>query len=186
MAELKFSSVSWLLLFHKCNLVDSFKCLILKKASFLNANVTFVKHLNEAKLNSKDSLLILGKSADLKHLQSTDLGSTLHDLDIHEVVSHCSHCNFNQINFNLAFKFKKWFSESLNHLCATPKEEDGSKKPANGTSVSWLNRLQISLISNKCSRTNTPSRAGLVTKVVRQNQYGENQFILVSVFLYLF
>lgn len=57
------------------------------------------------------------------------------------------------------------------------KEDEAAKA---GTHVSWLNKLVINKISNKCSRNNTPSKAHLVTKAVKHNCFSENQLILVN------
>ena len=75
----------------------------------------------------------------------------------------------------------KWYTESINYIC--PKKDKDDTKPsinATGSSVSWLNKLLIHKISNKFSRNNTPSRANLVSKVVKSNSYGDNQLILVA------
>lgn len=59
-------------------------------------------------------------------------------------------------------------------------EDGNNSKPANGSNISWLNKFMVHTVSNKCSRNNTPSRAHLITKIVRQNCYAENQLILVA------
>jgi hypothetical protein len=59
----------------------------------------------------------------------------------------------------------------------TKEEEDSGKT---GSNVSWLNKLVINKLANKCSRNNTPSKAHLISKVVKNNCYSENQLILVS------
>jgi len=134
-----------------------------KKAGVLNAALTFVKSLNEVSLKPNDSLLLIGKSKDLKSVQSSHLASVLKDLEVPET----------------------WFSESIRYLC--PKKEknlDESKteesQSKSGSNVSWLNKLIINKISGKCSRNNTPSKAHLVTKAVRSNCFSENQLILVA------
>lgn len=60
---------------------------------------------------------------------------------------------------------------------ATEESDDGLSKAA---TLSWLNKLFIHKLSNKCSRNNTPSRAHLITKWVRQHTIGNNQLIVVS------
>jgi probable aminopeptidase NPEPL1 len=55
-----------------------------------------------------------------------------------------------------------------------------ASKASHGASVSWLNRFVIHTLSGKCSRDNTPSRAHLITKHIRNNPFGENQLILVA------
>ena len=65
-------------------------------------------------------------------------------------------------------------------MCPTKKLDDNGTKLANGTSISWLNRLTINAISAKCSRYNTPSRAHLITKVVKSNCFSDNQAILIA------
>lgn len=65
-------------------------------------------------------------------------------------------------------------------MCPAKKKDDDGTKLANGTSISWLNRLSINAISAKCSRYNTPSRAHLITKVVKSNCFSDNQAILIA------
>lgn len=80
--------------------------------------------------------------------------------------------------------FQKWFHESINYLC--PKKEAAGEtsdesKQASGSSVCWLNKLCIQKVSNKFSRTNAPSRASQIPKLIRSSSYSNNQHILVSI-----
>lgn len=65
-------------------------------------------------------------------------------------------------------------------MCPVKKTDEDGAKLANRTSISWLNRLSINTISAKCSRYNAPSRAHLITKIVKSNCFSDNQTILVA------
>lgn len=122
-------------------------------SGLLNVNLNYVKTLSEITLNKTDSILVLGQSKDLRVLETTHLSSGLKDLEIPD----------------------SWFNESINYLCASKNSES-----ANGSNVSWMHKLIMHKISNKCGRNNTPSRAHLFTKVVKQNSFSDNQIILVT------
>ena len=126
----------------------------------LNVNLNFVKTLSEISVNKTDSLLIVGQAKDLKVLNYSHLITILKKLEIPEL----------------------WFNESIAYLCPKKEKQDESEPTANGSSVSWLNKLLMHKISSKCNRNNTPSRAHLITKVARQQCYSENQIILVIFF----
>ena len=49
-------------------------------------NLNFVKSLGEISVGQSDSILIVGKSKDLKHVEACHLGTVLNDLDIPESV----------------------------------------------------------------------------------------------------
>jgi len=86
------------------------------------------------------------------------------------------------------YLFQQWFKESIGFLCEKKDkssqsehvDEASAPKTSAGSNISWLNKLIIHKITNKLSRNNTPSRAHLISKAVRQNAYSENQLILVS------
>ncbi len=123
----------------------------------LNVNLNFVKTLSEITTKKTDSLLVVGQAKDLKVLDYSHITTILNTLEIPE----------------------QWFNESISYLCPKKGKIDESESSASGSSVSWLNKLVMHKISSKCSRNNTPSRAHLITKVVRQQCYSENQIILV-------
>ena len=68
-------------------------------------------------------------------------------------------------------------SESLNYVI--PGTSGDNDKEPKGSSVSWTNRLIVNKIDDKFSRHNTPSRAHSLSKIVKDNCYGENQLIVV-------
>jgi hypothetical protein len=80
----------------------------------------------------------------------------------------------------------KWFHESISYLCPKKETNEESTNVASGSNVSWLNKLIISKMSSKCSRNNTPSKANLITKIIKQNCFSENQLILVIITINLF
>jgi len=125
-------------------------------SGLLNVNLTFVKSLSDVTLKKTDSIVVVGQSKDLKSLETTHMGSVLKDLEIPET----------------------WFNESISYLC--PKKDKSSEDQASGSNVSWLNKLVMHKISSKFSRNNTPSRAHLITKVIKQTCFSENQMILVA------
>lgn len=139
------------------------------KSGLLNVKLNFVKTVSDAGLKKSDSLLIVGKGRDLRQIQVSHVSSLLTELQIPD----------------------QWFTESMTYLCPPKKdlaatanngnssEESSTTKPTTGTSVSWLNKLLIHKITDKCSRNNTPSRAHLFAKCVKQNSYASNQLILV-------
>lgn len=63
------------------------------------------------------------------------------------------------------------------------KSKDESAKSSTtrspDSSISWLNKLIIATLSEKCSRNNTPSRAHQLTKILNRNSYGDKQLILI-------
>lgn len=125
------------------------------KSSLLNVTLDFVANLSDAKLAEDSSMLILGQSKNLKKVTLPEISATLEQLKV----------------------TPSWYTESITYL--TRSKREGGEAP--GSSVSWLNKLCISKISSVCSRTNAPSRANLVPKMVRANSYGsKTQHILVA------
>jgi probable aminopeptidase NPEPL1 len=74
----------------------------------------------------------------------------------------------------------KWYNESIEYLSKKKSKSDDGNEKSTGSSVSWLNKFIIQTLSNKFSRNNTPSRANLITKLVRQNTFGEKQTIVIA------
>jgi len=74
----------------------------------------------------------------------------------------------------------------LEYLCPKKASNNSEKElsqaadAASGSSVSWLNKLVMHKISSTASRNNTPSRAHLVTKAVKQVSFSETQIIVVA------
>lgn len=114
-----------------------------------------MKTLVEIQAKKIDSLLIIGQSKDLRTLKTDHVSSYLKSLEVPE----------------------NWFNTSIDYLC--PKKSN-PEETASGSNVAWLNKLVMHKISSKASRTNTPSRSHLITKVVRQASFSENQTILIS------
>lgn len=127
-------------------------------SGLLNVNLNFVKTLSEIPLKKNDSFLIVGQGKDLKTLNKSYFETVLKDLEIPE----------------------SWFEESLNYLCPSKEKKEDSEQAASGSSVAWLNKLVMHKISSKASRNNTPQRSHLITKVVKQAAFSENQAILVA------
>jgi probable aminopeptidase NPEPL1 len=125
-------------------------------SGLLNVNLNFVKSLNETSLKKTDSILIIGQSKDLATLNPNNIDSVLKALDVPE----------------------QWFTSSQQYLC--PSKEKSTDEAANGSSVAWLNKLVMHKISSTASRNNTPSRAHLITKVVKSASFSENQVILIA------
>ena len=130
----------------------------------MNVNLNYVTNPNNVELTSKDSLLLIGKSKDLRQVQFHHLSKQLDQLEIPH----------------------QFYTESINYVAPVKKdksleETSSESKPASGSSVSWLNRFIIQSISGKVSRNNTPSRAHLITKQIASNSFSDNQLILVIV-----
>lgn len=131
--------------------------LILKKESTLNVNLKYVKTFDEVTLNKTDSILLLGKSKDLRKIKFDSLEKPLSSVQIP----------------------KQSFQESVNYIAAKVQSADGTKQE-NGSFASIYNRLIINKIPNNFSRHDTPSRAHTVSKVIADNSYGANQLIVVA------
>lgn len=127
-------------------------------SGYLNVNLSFVKTLSEINFKKSDSLLVVGQAKDLKTLDASHVTNVLKALEIPET----------------------WFNDSLGYLCPKKEKNKESEPAASGSSVAWLNKLIMQKITNKCSRYNTPSRAHLITKIVKQTCFSENQTILVA------
>lgn len=132
------------------------------KAGYLNVNIEYVTKVEQVTLTKHDSLLVVGKARDLKRVQSQHLNSALKQLEIPE----------------------NWFDESIAYLSPAKKDKTGAEEADDGLSkaatLSWLNKLFIHKLTNKCSRNNTPSRSHLITKWVRQHTIGNNQLIVIA------
>ena len=59
-----------------------FICFFLKKGEVLNVNLSFVTNVNQVKLNNNDSLLLIGKSKDLRKVNHESLSKPLSELQI--------------------------------------------------------------------------------------------------------
>lgn len=128
-------------------------------SGLLNVNLNFVSSLQETTLQKSDSFLVVGQSKDLRIVEINHVQPALEALDIPE----------------------QWFTSSLEYLC--PKKSiscESTSIQASGSSVSWLNKFVMHKISSKISRNNTPSRAHLITKIVKQTSFSETQVILIA------
>ena len=63
--------------------------------------------------------------------------------------------------------------ESLRYVSSEDKDQP------KGSTVSWTNRLIINKIDDNYSRHNTPSRAHSLSKIVKDNCFGDNQLVIV-------
>ena len=146
--------------------------------------------LNHVQLKSNDSLLLIGKSRDVRLVEYSHISKPLNELQIPQRVNYsnisCTCMNTKKAKKLIKEKFfiLKWFTESINYTCQK-KDKSGNAteseaKQSNGSNVSWMNRFIIQTISGKYSRNNTPSRAHLITKQIRSNSFADNQLILVA------
>lgn len=128
------------------------------KASNLNVELNFCKNFDDVTVANTDSLVVIGKSKDLKKIQISHVASVLTRLEISE----------------------KWFSESVQYLTNKKITDEKGTSLSPSASVSWLNKMTIHCIPGVCSRNNTPSKAHAVAKAVKGSSFSKNQLILIA------
>lgn len=121
------------------------------KGSVINVDLSYIRSADEVKLNENDSILLVGQPKDLRKFNQNVLTNSLAQLKIPEA----------------------WLKESLSYVSSEDKDQP------KGSSVSWTNRLIVNKIDDNYSRHNTPSRAHSLSKIVKDNCFGDNQLVIV-------